>query len=375
MLKEGIMKIKIFSFLAVLSLSIFTYTSAGAGAVKAADTVKVPNVTSQSAIVADADTGRIYYEKNIHEQLYPASITKILTGIVAVEKLSPQDVITVTDDVSSGMPSNAARICLVGGEQITAEQALYTMFLASANDSANALALKVGGTMDNFVSMMNERAKELGADESHFANANGLPDKNNVTTAYDMAIITKAAFQNQNLMKYFGATSYTMAPTNKHPKKQTFETLHKMMKNTVYKYNGTVAGKTGWETMSGHTLVTVASRNGHNLICVVMKNDGHSIYEDTIALLNYGFTQTSATGPADYLRSPVPVAAAITSDKKPAQTKTEPKLETKDGSGFSGNYAAPLLLLLSAICFTAFLLTCSGKNKRRARQRKRTTRV
>lgn len=369
------MKIKIFNFLIALSLVLFTYTSMGTGTAAAANANKVPNVTSESAIVADADSGRIYYQKNIHEQLYPASITKILTGILAAEKLNPQDVITVTDDVLKGMPSGAARIWLTSGEQITAEEALYTMFLASANDSANALALKIGGTMSNFVDLMNQRAKELGANESHFDNANGLPDKNNVTTAYDMAILTKNAFHNQTLMKYFGATSYTMPATNTQPKSQTFVTLHKMMKNTAYKYDGTIAGKTGWETMSGHTLVTVANRNGHNLICVVMKNDGYSIYEDTIALLNYGFTQTSSTEPADYLKEPAPAAAAITSYKKPEQAKTEPRFDANNESG--NTYAAPLLLLASAICFTAFLLTCSNKSKRSIRShiRKRTTRI
>lgn len=327
-----------------------------------------PPVTAETAIVADADTGYIYYDKSIHKQMYPASITKILTGLAAVEKGNDSDMITVPDTIQNGMPSNAARICLVGGEKVTQEEALYTMFLASANDSANLLAYHIGGSMDNFVAIMNATAKKLGAVDSHFANASGLPDPNNVTSAYDMAIITKKALETPALMKYFGATSYTMPATNMHKKAVPYSTLQKMMKNTVYKYDGVIAGKTGWETMSGHTLVTAARRNGRTLICVVMKSsDSHAVYNDSIALLDYGFSASCNAQNPQYLKAPA-VAAKIAPVKDDAP-KLPVKKQDEQNAGAQNQPALPLLMLAFIVCFAAFICTC-GHNISKSRYAK-----
>jgi D-alanyl-D-alanine carboxypeptidase (penicillin-binding protein 5/6) len=382
------MKRKFLSILLMFCIVTFTYIGSGSDLKSRADTIassstavsssstNAPAITAETAIVADANTGLIYYQKDMHTQMYPASITKILTGLLAVEKGSPQDVITIPDDIDKGMPSNSATIALTGGEQITQEEALYTMFLASANDSANALALHIGGTIANFVDMMNARAKELGAVDSHFDNANGLPDKNNVTSAFDMAIITKAALANTSLMKYFGATSYVLPPTNKRSNSEVFTTLQKMMKDTAYQYDGTIAGKTGWETMSGHTLVTVARRNGRTLICVVMKSsDAYTVYNDTIALLNYVFSQPSSVSTSCYLQAPIPKPVAKVS--APAPTEANIVAAKSEPAESSGSYIAPLLLFACAACFGALLLAVySRKNKlARRRLRKRSTRA
>jgi D-alanyl-D-alanine carboxypeptidase (penicillin-binding protein 5/6) len=355
---------RILSFFIIICIFSITYS----GFFAAADAVQSnlpPTITAQTAIVADADTGEIYYQKNMHQQMYPASITKILTGILAVEKTNPQDVITIPDDISKGMPSDSASIALQGGEMITVEEALYTMFLASANDSANALALQVGGTIPNFVTMMNERAKELGAVDSHFDNANGLPDSNNVTSAYDMALITQQAISMPELMKYFGAITYTLPPTNKRTNSEAFITLDKMMKNTVYKYPGMIAGKTGWETMSGNTLVSVASRNGRKLICVVMKSSGdYWVYSDSIALLNYCFTLPANNDCDDYLLKPLPITQIAAVQNAPAPTPIAAKVvKVKATPKYDYTYAAPLLLLaVSAVIFSAFIARYRKKN-------------
>lgn len=325
-----------------------------------------PQITAETAIVADANSGYIYYQKNMHQKMYPASITKILTGLVAVENGKDSDVITINGDIGKGMPSDAARIYLEDGEQITQEEALYTMFLASANDSANALAIHNGGSVENFVSMMNARAKELGAADSNFSNANGLPDKNNITSAYDMAIITKKALEEPALMKYFGAKNYTMPATNKR-KSSAYLTLHKMMKNTVYNYDGIVAGKTGWETMSGHTLVTAASRNGRTLICVVMKSEsGSAVYKDTKALFDYAFTVPANSSSAQYLASPEKVLSGTT----PAEvTKGTPKTAHNPIESSSGKeLTVPIIVL---ICSTGLfiLLLAFGRSARRSGSR------
>lgn len=321
-----------------------------------------PQVTAETAIVADADTGYIYYNKNMHKQMYPASITKILTGLVAVENGKDSDLIQINGNISAGMPSDAARIYLEDGEEITQEEALYTMFLASANDSANALAVHIGGSIENFVNMMNARAKDLGAVDSHFSNANGLPDKNNVTSAYDMALITKKALQESALMKYFGAKSYVMPATNKRAS-EAYLTLHKMMKNTAYRYDGVIAGKTGWETMSGHTLVTAAKRDNRTLICVVMKSsDGHSVYKDTIALLNYCFSLPVSNSSGEYLASPIKTVGEIASTdvgnniSKAANTAINPPK--------SNNNIVPVIIFVCSVLLFVLLLS-AGKRMRK----------
>ena len=351
-----------------------TNTKAAASSISAA-----PPITAQTGIVADADTGYIYYQKGCHTKMYPASITKIMTGILAVEKGKDADKITVSDDAIKQIPSGCAGVNLVAGERLTQEEALYTMFLRSANDSANVLALHIGGTMSGFVTMMNKRAKELGTTDTHFANANGLPDTNNVTSAYDMALITKKAVEEPKLMKYFGAASYTMPATNKSGK-TFYGTLHRMMvKDSYYKYSGVIAGKTGWETMSEHTLVTVAKQRGRTLICVLMKSPGkYSIYNDTITLFNYCFALPSSgsssssavhgAASADYLLSPAAVKAPKAAGKKAASKTAKVKKTDETGTtGSNDNMTAPLLLLAFSICLFAFLAAC-GRNTKRSRR-------
>ena len=201
---------------------------------------------------------------------------------------------------------------------------------------ATVIADKIGGTQDKFVAMMNNYARSLGAKDSHFANPTGLPNAQNLTSAYDMALITRKAYQTPALMKYFGARTYTMPATNKRAKAQAYVTLHKMMKKTRYYYDGVVAGKTGWETMSGHTLVTVAQKNGRTIICIVMKSsDAETVYTDTTALLNYGFSVTSGGSGAQYLpvqlavgRNAAKKSNAAHSDKAPVKTQSAQNTRT-----------------------------------------------
>lgn len=297
------MKKRFFCFVLAAAIALgYTVSAAGTEATASGDNSTA--ITAQTAILADANTGQIYYQKDMHKRMYPASITKILTGLVAIDKGNPNDILTIPDGMDNGMPSGSAGIALQTGEQITEDEALYTMFLASANDSATALALHTAGTVPAFVNMMNDYAKSLGVKDSTFDNPTGLPDKNNLTSAYDMAVITRKAYGTPELMKYFGALKYTMPATNKRAKPQNYVTLHKMMKSTRFKYPGVIAGKTGWETMSGHTLVTVAQRNDRTLVCVVMRSsDANTVYGDTASLLNYGFSHSFPSEGAAFLPS------------------------------------------------------------------------
>lgn len=288
-----------------------------------------PSLQSETGIVADADSGQIYFNKSMHVRMYPASITKILTGLVSVENAQPSDVVTVPQDVTQAEGSSVANIALTPGDTITVDQLEYTMFLASANDSAIAIADHVGGSISNFVSMMNTKASALGATDSHFSTPNGLPDPNNYTTAYDMTLITRAAVQNPTLMKYFSARTFTLPASALRKRALSFVTLHKMMKKTAYYDADVVAGKTGWETMSKNTLVTVARKNGRTLIAVVMDGtNSEAIYGDTRQLLNYAFAQPSNAS-AEKLVNSQPKAAIV----QAVTDRSTQKSRTTSGTG------------------------------------------
>lgn len=314
-------------FAAALPASAKSTTSAKNTALQSAD--GQPVLASATALVADADSGQIYFEKGMHTRMYPASITKVLTGLVSVENASPSDVVTVPQDVEQAQGNSVANIALVPGDTITLDQLEYTMFLASANDSAIAIADHVGGSVNGFVGMMNEKAAALGATDSHFSTPNGLPDPNNYTTAYDMALITRAATQNPTLMQYFSARTFTLPASALRKTAMSFSTLHKMMKQTAYYDADVVAGKTGWETMSGNTLVTVAKKNGRTLVAVVLDGSNSSaIYGDTHLLLEYAFAQP-ANASAEKLAFAQPkvgtIQTAVTQPAPKAQISSDTK--------------------------------------------------
>lgn len=248
-----------------------------------------PQVAAESAIIMEASTGAILYEKNIQDVHYPASITKIMTTMIAIENSSLDDVVTFSRDSVYGIERASSHIGIDVGEQLTMEQCLYGIMLASANEVSYAVAEHVGGSLDSFIDMMNERAKELGCSNTHFSNANGLPDETHYTTAYDMALITKAALQLDTFRTISKTQRYTIPPTNLQPESRYFENHHKMLRKTSYYYEGCEGGKTGYTSVALNTLVTFAKRGDMELICVTMKTQGTQVYTDTALLLDYGF--------------------------------------------------------------------------------------
>ena len=245
---------------------------------------------SETAVLVDGDTGRVLFEKEMHRRMYPASITKIMTALLALENGKLDDSITMSREAVFSIGRDTSHIALDTDEVLTLEQALYAMALASANDAANGVAEHIGGTMEGFAAMMTDRAREAGALDTSFANAHGLFDENHYTTAYDMARITMAAIRIPTFTKIFSTPLYEMPPTNKQPKERTLRSTNAML-NGKYKYEGVIAGKTGWINQSGNTLVTAARRDGRTLIAVVMQAPSKSdACEDTAALLDYGFS-------------------------------------------------------------------------------------
>lgn len=269
----------------IFALSFLSVNSSALGKIGAA-----------AAVLIDADTGDVLYQKNMTKRMYPASITKILTGLIVLENCSTDEAVTVNDSASSArLPRGYSHIGLKAGERLSVNEAMYALLLHSANDAANALAEHVGGTQAGFASLMNRRADEIGAWDSRFANASGIPANNHYTTAYDMALITLEASKNPAFMRYFGATEYTLSPTNKRGEELEISGYHFMLLDDHDEYNPDVTGgKIGYTNQAKHTMSTVASRDGHTLICVVMGSGTSSgKYEDTQALLDYGFERLS----------------------------------------------------------------------------------
>ena len=248
-----------------------------------------PSIYGTSAILMDFDSGAILYSNNANEKLFPASITKIMTGLLAIENLNMNDTITYTDEILNSLPGDAAKLGLVSGETTTIHDALYGLLLRSANEIAVGLAIKVSGTEAAFGQLMTERARQAGALNTNFVNSSGLHDENHYTTAYDMAIIAKAAMTNSEFSTVWGSENYTLTATNMSEGYRIWH-RHSLLVSTSDKYYPyAIGGKTGYTDEAGRTLVTAAEKDGLKLICVIMKSDDEHIFSDTAALFDYGF--------------------------------------------------------------------------------------
>lgn len=252
-----------------------------------------PEVTAGAAVVMDCETGLILYDKNGTDKHYPASITKILTSLVAIENGTLTDTVTFSDDSVFNIETGSSRCWIDSGEQLSLEDCLYGILLESGNDCAYAAAEHVGGTYENFIDMMNAKAEELGCVNSHFANPHGLTEEDHYTCAYDMALIAKAAIKNTEFATIVGTKMHTVAPTNKMDETRYWTNHHKFVKKTL-NYDGCIGGKTGWTTKSQYTLVTYAKRGDMTLVCVIMDEaNPTNQYTETADLLDYGFDNFS----------------------------------------------------------------------------------
>lgn len=248
-----------------------------------------PEIDAEAAIVMDADSGAILYQKNMDKKEYPASITKIMTSLLAIENSSPEDTVTFSHDAVFTIEPGSSHIGMRENEKLSMDQSLHALLMASANEVANAISEHVGGgSRDKFIQMMNDRAKEIGCKNTSFQNPHGLHNDNHYTTAYDMALITKEALKHEKFREIISTYSYEIPGTNLIKEKRVFQNHHGMLPQCKYPYEGCIGGKTGFTSMAGHTLVTCAERNGMTLICVIMKS-GVVCYNETKELLNYGF--------------------------------------------------------------------------------------
>ena len=344
-----------------------------------------PAIYAESGILVDLDTQEILYSKNIDKQLYPASITKIMTTLVAIESSSPEEPVTFSQHALDSIEWDSSNIGCRLNETLTMEQCWYAMMLNSANEVCCGVAEHISGSIEAFVEKMNQKAAELGCTNTHFSNPNGLPDETHYTTAHDMALIANAAYQNETFRQVFSTRQYEIPPTPQYTETRYLYNHHKMMQpDTEYYYEGCLGGKTGYTETALNTLVTIASRNGKNLLCVTMRTQGRQVYTDTASLFDYGFSQTFPADEAALLTVAEPTVTE-TPAPEPSPTATEVQDEENGSSKGSSSSAAdtvqdmfPVWIPLTAVFVIAvglfvfkLYLESARKKRRRRRQRRR----
>jgi len=255
------------------------------------NTINPPVIQAESAILIDAKSHTILFEKNANKKQYPASITKIMTALLAIENLSPTDLITFSEESIFSIERGSSHIGMDVGEQITVDQALHAILLMSANEVANGLAEATSGSIENFAIKMTDRAKELGAKNTHFVNPHGLHDVNHYTTAYDMALITSYIYDNSYFQEIMKDITYQIPSTNKTTEIRYLSQQHPLMNkqrdSRMYRED-VIGGKTGYTDIARHTLVTVAKHGDIELIVVILNAERDAVYSDTNKLLDYG---------------------------------------------------------------------------------------
>ena len=251
-------------------------------------------IMAESGIVVDAESGTVLFGQQIHVAFAPASIVKLLTALVTVENASLDEMVVFSHDAVYNVESGSGNsLSLEEGDRLSVEDCLYALLLRSSNQAANALAEHVAGSREAFVELMNQRIKDIGCTESHFANPSGLNDEEQYVTAYDMALIAREAFENETVLSIASASKHTIPSTIKNPEGLSFSMEHRLLTTDgaedPYYVEGALAGKTGYTSIAGNTLVTCAERDGRRLISVILKGTQPQYYLDGKTLLEFGF--------------------------------------------------------------------------------------
>ncbi|MGN1299381.1 MAG: D-alanyl-D-alanine carboxypeptidase family protein [Candidatus Scatovivens sp.] len=269
-----------------------------------ADTTEI---NSGAAILIETSTGRILYEKNAYQKMYPASTTKIMTAILTLENCKLSDVATVSASALESIPNGYVTANLQIGEQLTIKDLLYALMVKSANDTAVVLAEHISGSVENFSVLMNNKAKELGCTSTNFVNPNGIHNENHYSTAYDLSLIAKYCMKNETFRKIVSTTSYTLPATNKYENEdRTFSNTNSLIivnnnnRADNYYYKNAIGIKTGYTSQARNCLIAGSLRDGLEFISVVLDagltDTGLSVrYLDTISLLDYGYNNFTLT--------------------------------------------------------------------------------
>ncbi|MDD3219430.1 MAG: D-alanyl-D-alanine carboxypeptidase [Lachnospiraceae bacterium] len=252
---------------------------------------QAPNVSCETAVLMDANTGEILYNKGMDQLRYPASITKVMTCLLALQNSTMDAQVTFTP---TGLADQAegTNIGMQAGEVLTMEQCLYVMMIQSANDVASQIAEYVGGTIPQFVDMMNAKAQELGCANTHFVNPNGLPNDAHYSTAHDFALIFREALKIPEFRTIIGTVSYQLPPTNLNPNVRNFTShIAIAVPGTPQYQDYCLGGKSGLTIAAKNTLVTGAQKDDVTLVACVMRGAVEQVYADTQVLYEYGYGQ------------------------------------------------------------------------------------
>lgn len=316
----------------ILTLSVSLLSSFNLNTTSAMAAQAEPSIVAQSAITIDMESGEVIYCKDADTKHYPASTTKLLTGLLLAENKQKSDQLTYTEDAKA-QPAYSLDESFMGGsmkvgDKISADDIMKGLLLFSGNDTAYVISDNIAGDSEKFAQMMNDKAKKLGATHSNFVTPNGLHDDNHYTTAYDLSLITKAAFSNEWEKSVMGEKKATISIND--------STVMLENRNLTLGQNGNIGGKTGYTVPAGGCLATVYERNGRKIISVVLKskqvdNDDRTKFDDTEAIVDYSFAKEKEV----YKKTGDEVGSATVSYKSfgffgPEKTITVPLKLTQD---------------------------------------------
>lgn len=252
-----------------------------------------PKLGCEAAMLIEANTGVVLYEKNVHEKLYPASVTKMLTALIAMEECDMDELVTYSQAAIDSINWRTdANLGIAPGNKITMEQSLYGLLVGSANEVAYAIAEHIcgDGNIAGFAEKMNKKAEELGCTDSNFVTPNGIHDENHYTSAADLAKIAEAFYSYELLAKMASTVKYQVPKTETQPREDMIVyAKSKLHSGKEYAYDGLVGTKTGYTEYARQTLVSCAEKNGIKLIAVVLKEETPYQFTDTVELFDYGF--------------------------------------------------------------------------------------
>jgi D-alanyl-D-alanine carboxypeptidase (penicillin-binding protein 5/6) len=276
-----------FALMLCVCMCVF-YVPVRAEYIGISDPTDVPEPEAKATYVLETTTGICIYGKNAEERLYPASTTKLMTALLIVEEGNLSDVVTFSAHAVNSIPYDSMHISIQPGEQLTLDQVLHAILIQSANEACMGAAEHIFGSVEAFVARMNERATELGAVNTHFANPHGLHDEQHYTTSIDLALIMQEVMKNETLRAVMSKATYTIPPTNKTDKPRYLTNSNRLIHQNGQYYNeNIICGKTGFTTPAGNTLVTYGEVNGLSFIIVIMKAGQGKTFQSTSTLIDY----------------------------------------------------------------------------------------
>ncbi|KDR94090.1 D-alanyl-D-alanine carboxypeptidase family protein [Peptoclostridium litorale] len=288
------MKKKIFAILMSISIVLSSIV------ISNAQTPAAPDITSEAGVLIDYQAKEILYNKNAFKKMYPASTTKVMTALLTLENCKNLDeIVNIDYDLSN---VGGSSMYIKQGESFTVRQLLEFMLIRSANDATVALANHIGGSIDEFKDLMNNRAKELGCKTTHFNNPNGMPDENHYTSAYDLALIASEAMQHDEFRRIVKSKDVKLAPTEQTPVWRVYKNSNRFLWGTGggnqinyrnqwinIKYDLIDGIKTGYTNAAGNCLISSGEKDGMRLVSVILKSQGSNVYLDSRTIIDFGF--------------------------------------------------------------------------------------